>query len=297
MNIIEQIEQDPSNPNIYWIDISVCQKLSEEFIAKFQDKVNWNCISIYQKLSEEFITKFQDKVDWNCISKHQKLSEEFMTKFQDKVYWYYISQYQKLSEEFMTKFQDKVYWNCISTYQKLSEEFITKFQDKVNWKYISMYQKLSEEFITKFQDKVSWYYISIYQKLSEEFIKTNNLTIPKDSWLYKSIEWKKEYLKSHTKYEVLDDKIIAYKSTRLDGYSVFNYQYKYEVGNDYICHADFNPKNENSFGLSAWTREGALGYNNRGELYEVEINIADIAAIVYNNSKIRASKIKIVKKL
>ena len=211
--------------------------------------------------------------------------------------WYYISEYQKLSEEFIEKFQDKVDWYCISVYQKLSEEFITKFQYKVHWSYISQFQKLSEEFIEKFQDKLNWTYISKYQKLSEEFIIKFNLTIPENSWLYKSVEWKKEYLKANTKYEILDDKIIAYKSTRLDGYSVFNYQYKYEVGNEYTCHADYNPKNENSFGLSAWTKEGALSYYNRGELYEVEIRIEDVAAVVHENEKIRASKIKVIKKL
>jgi hypothetical protein len=167
----------------------------------------------------------------------------------------------------------------------------------IDWYYISNSQKLSEEFMTKFQDKVNWYYISQYQKLSEEFIKTHNLTISEDSWLYKSIEFKKEYLKTNTKYEVLDDKIIAFKSTRLEGYSAFNYQYKYEVGNEYECHADYNPNNQNSFGLSAWTKEGALGYYSTGELYEVEIRIEDIAAIVHNNVKIRASKIKVIKKV
>ena len=35
---------------------------------------------MYQKLSEEFIKKFQDKVDWNNISARQELSEEFIRK-------------------------------------------------------------------------------------------------------------------------------------------------------------------------------------------------------------------------
>ena len=65
----------------------------------------------YQKLSEEFIEKFQDKVHWKNISLYKKLSEEFIEKFQDKVHWYNISEFQKLSEEFIEKFQDKVYWN------------------------------------------------------------------------------------------------------------------------------------------------------------------------------------------
>ena len=52
-------------------------KLSEDFIREFQDKINWKTISATQKLSEEFIIEFKDKVDWEYISKYQKLSKEF----------------------------------------------------------------------------------------------------------------------------------------------------------------------------------------------------------------------------
>ncbi len=46
----------------------------------------WIFISMYQKLSEEFIEKYKDKVDWCWISLHQKLSEKFIEKYQDKVW-------------------------------------------------------------------------------------------------------------------------------------------------------------------------------------------------------------------
>ena len=47
--------------------------------------LRWQLISQEEKLSEEFIEKFQDKVDWEWISFFQKLSEEFIEKFQDKL--------------------------------------------------------------------------------------------------------------------------------------------------------------------------------------------------------------------
>lgn len=43
------------------------QTLSEDFIEKFQDKVDWERISYHQILSEAFLRKFQDKVDWECL--------------------------------------------------------------------------------------------------------------------------------------------------------------------------------------------------------------------------------------
>jgi hypothetical protein len=278
------------------------KELSEDFIREFQDKVNWWGISIHQKLSEDFIREFQDKVDWLCISIYQKLSEEFIIEFKDKVNWYNLSTNQKLSEEFIREFKDKdkVYWRRISSSQKLSEEFIREFKDKVDWECISKYQKLSEDFIREFQDKFSFFYfwknISKYQKLSKEFMKEFNIEEPQDSFMYKDKEWKRNYVLKNTNYEIIDDKIIAYKSCKSDGYSKYNFQYHYEVGKEYECHADFNCKNENSFGLSAWIKEGALEYCSE-KLFKVSIDLEDLACIVHNEKKIRATKIKILEEI
>jgi hypothetical protein len=242
----------------------------------------------------------EDKVNWYYISQFQKLSEDFIREFQDKVDWYYISQFQKNSENLIREFKDKVIWFYISQYQKLSEDFIREFKDKVNWDYISEYQKLSEDFIREFKDKVDWVSISAYQKLSEKFVREFNLEIKETCWIYKTKEEKLKYIKDNKLdkvYELVDDQyIIAYKSTRLDGYSVYNFQYKYEVGETYESHCDCNINEENSFGLSAWTKYEALGYH-QGNLYKVKINIEDIGCFVHNNGKIRAKKITILEKL
>ena len=148
-------------------EIKDVEKFFDKNINNF--KFDWNNISEYQKLSEEFIDKYIDKVNWSYISGYQKLSEEFIDKYIDKVNWYFISRYQKLSEDFIEKHIGKVYWYNILMNQKLSESFIEKYINRVDWVYISQYQTLSEEFIEKHYDKVNWYYISKHQKLSEEF--------------------------------------------------------------------------------------------------------------------------------
>ena len=91
--------------------------------------------------------------------------------------------------------------------------------------------------------------------------------------------------------------IYAYKSTRIGGYSLYNFQYKYEIGKEYESHADHNLGNSNSFGLSAWTEEKALDYYSRGELYKVKIHINDIAAIVHDNQKLRCTKFMVVERV
>ena len=194
-----------------------------------------------------------------------------------------------------TEFSDKVTWINISTSQKLSEKFIEKFQDKVDWYRISKFKKLSEKFIEKFQHKVNWIYISNYQKLSEKFIKKHKLVVS-DNWNYVSVEEKVKFVKEKTKYEVLSDKggkyIIAFKGIRSDRYSKYNFQYKYLKDKSYTCHCDCTAE-ENSFGLSAWTKEAATNYCNE-LVVKVKIYIKDIGRIVHNNNKIRCSKFKVL---
>ena len=188
-------------------------------------------------------------------------------------------------------------WYYISICQKLSEEFIKEFQDKVYWNYISQYQKLSEEFIKEFQDNVDWNCISIYQKLSEEFIKEFNLSIPDNNWLYISLEDKRKAILSCGLYEIdNEDNIIAYKGCRNDGYSKYNFQYHYEVGNTYYSHADYDIENENSFGLSAWTLEKAKEYCN-DKIFKIKCPLVKIAALVHNGYKLRCEEITIVEEI
>jgi hypothetical protein len=300
---------------VIWSSLCAHQKLSEDFIREFQDKVEWDYISQYQTLSEDFIREFKNKVVWDYICKYQKLSEDFIREFYDRVEWDFICKYQNLSEDFIRELQDKVDWNYISKHQKLSEgfirefqnkvcrglicmcqklseDFIREFQDKVDWNIISEYQKLSEDFIRKFKDKVNWRYISQFQKLSEDFIREFGIKIDEDNWLYKDTEFKKNEVIKTKLYECYGDYFIAYKGIRKDRYSKFNFQYQYLPGNTYESHADFTTE-ENSFGLSAWTKEAATQYCDE-LVVRVKIKYEDVGKIVHNNGKIRCTKFEVL---
>ncbi len=241
------------------------------------------------------IEEFKDYVNWEYISCHENFSEEFIREFKDYVNWYYISHYQKLSEEFIREFKDYLDWYFISVYQKLSETLINEFKDYINWYFISVYQKLSEEFIKEFKEYVYWECVPKYQKLSEEFRKEFNIEIPKNNWLYISKEDKLKYIKENTEYEIVDDEyIIAYKSVRSDRYSVLNFQYQYLDGETYSSHCDCNIERESSFGLSAWTIEGAKDYYSIGKNLKVKIAIDKIGAIVHDNQKIRCFELTVI---
>ena len=158
---------------------------------------------------------------------------------------------------------------------------------------------LYKKSLNEFKDKVNWGWISEYQKLSKAFRDKFNLkTYYKTNWLYKTTKSKLKYIKENTNYKVIDNKYIeAYKSIRTDNYSVFNFQYKYEVGKWYESTCDCNINEENSFGLSAWTKDKAKEYYNKGKLIKVLIPIKDIGAIVHDNKKIRCFRLKVLKEI
>ncbi len=71
-----------TNKNIDWYYISDNYKLSENFIHKFQDKVNWNEISHYQIYQKILYVNSKIKSIGIRYQKFQKLSENFIRKFQ-----------------------------------------------------------------------------------------------------------------------------------------------------------------------------------------------------------------------
>ncbi|MFA5600687.1 MAG: hypothetical protein WDA06_08850, partial [Phenylobacterium sp.] len=71
----------------------------------------------------------------------------------------------------------------------------------------------------------------------------------------------------------------------------------YEIGKTYKSHCDCNLTNENSFGLSAWTKKEALEYYPKGKLLKVKIDIKDIGAIVHNGNKIRCFKFEVLEEI
>ena len=272
--------------------------LNNELHTTYTDlvDVNWNEVSAYQKLSEDFIREFKDKVDWRYISMYQKLSEGFIGEYADRVSWYWVSMYQKLSEGFIREFKDRVNWGCISAYQHLSEDFIREFADMVDWYWVSMYQNLSEDFIREFKDRVSWDCISEYQKLSEDFIREFRDKLDKGAiegnWCYKDREFLKQQVEDTGLYECHEDYFVAYKGIRSDRYSLYNFQYRYLPGEEYESHCDCT-SNESSFGLSAWTEEKAKEYCNE-LVVKVRIRYEDVGRVVHGGGKIRCRKLTVL---
>jgi len=173
---------------------------------------------------------------------------------------------------------------------------LRKNQNEINWYRISECQKLSESFIKKFQDKLSLERILECQKLSENFIRELNLTVPVNNWLYKSKQFKLDYIKKNTKFKIVNNSIIAYKSCMSNGCSVFDFQYKYETGLTYESACDCNSDHLSSLGLYSWTKKKALKYYNKGILFKVKIDLDDLGCIT-KEGKIRCFRLTVLEKV
>lgn len=123
--------------NFDWEEISKYQYLTEDFIEKYQDKVNWKSISYYQYyLSEEFLEKHIEKIDFGGIigDDGRFFYFNFIEKHLDrltKANWKNLVRYQILSESFMEKYQDKLDWMLIARYQFFGYSFFEKYRHKL----------------------------------------------------------------------------------------------------------------------------------------------------------------------
>lgn len=135
---IDELDDIVSNNDLNsaeWYVISQNQKLTEDFIDKYNDRVNWVCISCFQNLSEEFIEKYRSVVSWNYISNHQVLSEKFIKKHKDVLYWNSIIINQKLSYELLEEnlYRFSLYLSDINISK--NKDAIIKLQLKYSDKY------------------------------------------------------------------------------------------------------------------------------------------------------------------
>ena len=72
------------------------QRLSEDFIKEFQDRVDWGFISYHQNLSKEFCIEFYERVDWNMLDRKSKLYKGFFTDAPNYVKLYITLNYREL---------------------------------------------------------------------------------------------------------------------------------------------------------------------------------------------------------
>lgn len=96
-----------------WFYITINEDLSIDFMREFKEDINWRAIINFklEKLNEDIIKEFIDKLNIRIILRDFKVSEKFMLEFLHKLDWYFVLKYQNPSEEFIEKYCPKKYKN------------------------------------------------------------------------------------------------------------------------------------------------------------------------------------------
>lgn len=293
----------------HWAYISTHDKLNEEIINKYHDKILMRIIDykVLQNCSIDFFRKYKNELNWMFISLTVALSEEMIEEFKDVLYWQYIVVNSKLSNQLIEYALER---ECssytVAVYQSLSEEFIESHSELfLNEVCVYKYHKISDEFIQKhindFTNEICRC-ILIYQNPSDSIQKQLKKKIkgyvPRISnWIRNTSPIKKKKaIEKLGLYECHDDYFIAYKAIRINRYSLATLQYKYEKGETYESWCDCTD-NENSFGLNVGTEDFA---NKYGKLYfdyiivKCKVKYEDVGRIVHKGQKIRCFKLEVL---
>jgi hypothetical protein len=246
--------------------------------------------------------------EWNEINKdfifeHQEIDITFISEKWEKLNYNQknsILRNQILDMEFIREKWEKLNYNqknSILCNQILDMEFIReRWIELISLFDVFIFQKLSMDFIKEIWDillgVVEKNLIIKYQKLDEDFIISHKIKIDEDSWAYVTEDFKKNKIKESNLFECFDDYFIAYKGIRRDRHSVHNFQYQYLKGEIYECHTADYTSCENSFGLSAWTYEGAKKYCSE-LVVKVKILYKDVARLTHSN-KIRCFRLEVL---
>jgi len=214
---------------IWWSIIFSVQILSEPFIEKIINdykpfnnvninKIIWRNITIHQKLSEQFMEKYKDRIWWKYVYSNQKLSSQFIDKYRHKIFnntikhgkkkltmykshlknyhkntnvnYIYSESKLKYNEDDENSYNVDVYDYNVNTSnhndidymkkveylisnKKIPEDFIDKHMYKLHWETICdmcRIQELSDNFIMKHFDNLNLSYL-----LNNKFVDKQNL--------------------------------------------------------------------------------------------------------------------------
>lgn len=108
---------------LIWPEVTlhgIHESIIEHFIYKMEP-FSWKNVAYFSQLSENFIRKYEDKLDTLALFSSQQMSEQLIEHLLTKV---------------TNEFDIYEVWSKIALNQNLSIEFIKKYEDKLNLNYM-----------------------------------------------------------------------------------------------------------------------------------------------------------------
>ena len=236
--------------------------MSEEEIERLYKSLDKDMLVKWQILSEDFLERHLDDLNLVAILRYQVVSEGFLRRHCFKYNFEHgyrslllqiMLRHQGLSTEFLISIMDDIYryklFHLLCTFQHIDEELILKLVNDYSdshflgvilihlLKYQEVPQDIAENHPYIKVNNVYRDCISKHQNYTKEFFDSINLDID-SAILLTPEEWKFE-VKSTGRFDTFNDYFIGYKVVRTDGYSDFNYRFKYEKDNDYLTFSDY----------------------------------------------------------
>jgi hypothetical protein len=116
-----------------WFGVSVCQILSEAFMADCANKIRWDAVCVFQVLSEEFIAAHSEQVNWPNICCRQLIGESFMDTWAAKLNWEEILWFHTLTPRFLAAHAGHISWTEIGTWLCFDNQDIEAFRPWLTW--------------------------------------------------------------------------------------------------------------------------------------------------------------------
>lgn len=163
--------------HLYWEELCKYQDMSEKFIEEFINKIYARPLLDRGLINENFIRRYADTINWKTVSNSRAdLSIGFLREFKDKIDWQRYFYNHTPTQKFVEEFRDVIPLSTVIYKVKMTEDFIRRYRIELEkyysfWSSICETQDLSEEFIEEFADKVNWKVISYRQKLSRRMIE------------------------------------------------------------------------------------------------------------------------------
>lgn len=158
--------------------IATYQKLPEDVIDNYWDKITWRTLLFNQQLNGGQLLRVVannelNSSEWNHLWRKQRVSFDFVQKYVSHVDWYALSENKdSLDLQIISTYCDQLYWPEISKHG-LHEDILTIFVHKldfVSWRNVSYFSKLSIGFILQHLPKLHVLSLITSQDLTEELI-------------------------------------------------------------------------------------------------------------------------------
>ena len=120
--------------NFYSVSREI-QRLEENFIVEFAEELDWDAITGIQIKDQEFLEKYDFKVNFDVISDKMKFDDSldynFFLKYKDQLDWSKIARWDYIAEDFIDIFHTELDWNVLSKQQGLTRYLLEKYIDKL----------------------------------------------------------------------------------------------------------------------------------------------------------------------